>query len=450
MDSEYDLVIIGAGPAGYVAAIRAGQVGLKTAIIEKKYMGGMCFHWGCIPTKSLLESAKIFEKTKHAEEFGIDGIDVGKLSFNWQKAKSHSTSITKKMSDGVTSLLLKNGVEIITGTAKIGSENTIYVDNRKITTENIIIATGSKPKLSDAKIANAPIVEMEKLFELQSIPDNIVLTGNHVSAIEMAQFFRLIGKNVTLIANSDYFLDGLDEYLISYIIKKLESENIRVILKSYPEKYENGELAVGGIKVRCDLLVNCNSRKAILPESETPIELTERGFIRTTEWFETNLKRVFAIGDVSGKSFVAHIASAQGIHIVNYIKGIRTNFDDSTYPINMYTVPEIAQIGMTEKQVREVGVEYKISEFPLSANGKAMIEGNTEGFIRMISDRKYGQVLGIQIVAANATDMIAEASAYMNVESSVYDIAKTIHAHPTVSEIYNEIGFDAFEKAIHK
>ena len=446
---EYDVVIIGAGPAGYVAAIRAGQVGLKTAVVEKMYMGGMSLNWGCIPTKALLESAKLYTRIKGAEEYGVDGIDLQKLSFNWDNAKARSNSITGKLSAGVSSLLKKNGVEIITGTARIGTDHSIYVDDKKINAKNIIIATGSKPKLIDSKLSNAPIVEMEKLFELESIPDNIVITGNHVSAVEMAQFFKLIGKKVTLIANSDYFMEGLDDYLITTIIDKLKSDNIDLILNVYPDKYENGEIHVGGFKIKCDLLVNVNSRKAIIPESEVPLELTERGFIKTSNTFETSIKGVYAIGDVSGKSFVAHVASAQGIYIINTIKGIKSNFDSTTYPINMYTVPEIAQIGMTEQYVKSVGIDYKISEFPLSVNGKAMIEGNTEGFLRMLSDKKYGQILGIQIVAANATDMIAEAGAFMNVEASVYDVAKTIHAHPTVSEIYSEAGFAAFDKAIH-
>jgi len=446
---EYDVVIIGAGPAGYVAAIRAGQVGLKTAIVENRHIGGMCFNWGCIPTKALLESAKMLNKVKHADEFGIDGVFAHKLSFNWEKAKARSKRITGKLTAGVNSLLKKNGIEIITGTARIGSDHSVYVDNVKISAKNIIIATGSKPKAMNNKLANAPIVEMEKLFALESIPENIVVTGNHVSAVEMAQFFKLIGKKVTLIANSDYFMVGIDEYLITTITKKLKSDNIDLILNVYPEKYENGEIYIGGFKIKCDLLVNLNSRKAVIPESEIPLELTDRGFIKTANSFETSIKGVYAIGDVSGKSFVAHIASAQGIYIINTIKGIKSSFDSTTYPINMYTVPEIAQIGMTEQYIKEVGIDYKISEFPLSANGKAMIEGNTEGFIRMLSDKKYGQVLGIQIVAANATDMIAEASAFMNVEATVYDVAKTIHAHPTISEIYMEAGFEAFDHAIH-
>ena len=447
---EYDVLIIGAGPAGYVAAIRAGQVGLKTAVIEKMYVGGMCLNWGCIPTKALLESAKMYSKAKQIGEFGVDGIDISKLTFNWGKAKARSTKITTKLSSGVSYLLKKNGVEFITGTAKIGADNSVFVDDQKFSAKHIIIATGSKPKALDKSLSNAPIVEIEKLFSLEAIPENIVVTGNHISAAEIAQFFSLVDKKVTLIANSDYFMVGLDEHLITYIKKKLKSENIDLILNEYPSKFENGELFTANRKIKCDLLVNCNSRKAIFPESEIPLELTERGFIKTSENFETNIKGVYAIGDVSGKSFVAHVASAQGIHVINTLKGIESTFDGQIYPINMYTVPEISQVGMTEQEVIATGLEYKVNEFPLSANGKALIEGNTEGYIRMISDIKYGQVLGVQIVAANATDMIAEATVLMATEGTIYDVAQTIHAHPTVSEIFMEVGFDAIDKAIHK
>jgi dihydrolipoamide dehydrogenase len=447
---DYDLIIIGAGPAGYVAAIRAGQLGLKTAIVEKQYIGGMCLNWGCIPSKAILESAKVFEKTKTLSEFGIDGIDLENLSFNWDTVKKRSKKITKKLTAGINFLLKKNGVEVINGTAKIGADKSVYVDGKKITAENIIVATGSKPKKLDNKLEDAPTVEMENLFDLKEIPENVVVTGNHVSAVEMAQFFKMIGKKVTLVANSDYFLHGIDQFLIDYITKNIASNGIDLITDSFPSKYSEGKVTVGDIKIKCDLLLNCNSRKAVIPESETPLELTDRGFIKTDKDFKTNISGVYVIGDASGKSFVAHMASAQGIHIVNKIKGVKSNFDYSSYPINMYTSPEVSQIGLTEQMIKEEGYEYKINEFPLSANAKALIEGSSEGFIRMLSDKKYGQVLGVQIVAKHATDMIAEAGAYLRMEGSIYDVANTIHAHPTVSEIYFEVGFDAFDKAIHK
>ena len=447
---DYDLIIVGAGPAGYVAAIRAGQLGLKTAIVEKQYIGGMCLNWGCIPSKSILESAKVFEKTKLLSEFGIDGVDLDSLSFNWDTVKKRTTKITKKLTAGVSYLLKKNGVEVIDGTAKIGSDKSVYVDGKKITAENIIVATGSKPKKLDDKFEDAPKVEMENLFDLEEFPEKIVVLGNHVSAVEIAQFFKLIDKKVTLVANSEYLLHGIDPYLIDYITKNIASNGIELITEGYPTKYAEGKLTVGDKKIECDLVVNCSSRKAVIPESETPFELTERGFIKTDNDFKTTIPGVYVIGDAAGKSFVAHMASAQGIHVVNAIKGVKASFDYSTYPINMYTSPEISQIGMTEDMIKEEGYDYKVNEFPLSANGKAMIEGNTEGFIRMLSDKKYGQVLGVQIVGKHATDMIAEAGAYLKVEGTVYDVANTIHAHPTVSEIYFEVGFDAFDKAIHK
>ena len=447
---DYDLIIIGAGPAGYVAGIRAGQLGLKTAIVEKKHIGGMCLNWGCIPSKTILESAKVFEKTKSLSEFGIDGIDLENISFNWDTVKKRSRKITERLTAGVNFLLKKNGVDIINGIAKIGDDKSVYVDDKKLTAKNIIVATGSKPKKLDSKLADAPSVEMQKLFELNEIPENIVVTGNHVSAVEMAQFFKMIGKKVTLVANSDYFLHGIDQFLIDYITKNIASNGIELITESYPSKYLEGKITVGNKKIKCDLLLNCNSRKAVIPESETPFELTERGFIKTDNDFKTSIPGVYVIGDASGKSFVAHMASAQGIHVVNKIKGIKGSFDYSTYPINMYTSPEVSQIGMTEEMIKEEGYEYKINEFPLSANAKALIEGSSEGFIRMLSDKKYGQVLGVQIVGKHATDMIGEAGAYLRMEGSIYDVANTIHAHPTVSEIYFEVGFDAFDKAIHK
>ncbi len=352
---DYDLIIIGAGPAGYVAGIRAGQLGLKTAIVEKKHIGGMCLNWGCIPSKTILESAKVFEKTKSLSEFGIDGIDLEKISFNWDTVKKRSKKITERLTAGVNFLLKKNGVDIINGTAKIGDDRSVYVDDKKLTAQNIIVATGSKPKKLDSKLADAPTVEMQKLFELNEIPENIVVTGNHVSAVEMAQFFKMIGKKVTLVANSDYFLHGIDQFLIDYITKNIASNGIELITESYPSKYLEGKITVGNKKIKCDLLLNCNSRKAVIPESEIPFELTERGFIKTDNDFKTSIPGVYVIGDASGKSFVAHMASAQGIHVVNKIKGIKGSFDYSTYPINMYTSPEVSQIGMTEEMIKEEG-----------------------------------------------------------------------------------------------
>lgn len=447
---EYDVIIIGAGPAGYSAAIRASQLGMRTAIVEKKYIGGMCMNWGCIPTKSIIESARLFDRMKSASEFGVSGFDPSSLAFNWSAAKSRSVKITDKLVFGINYIMQRNGVQIIYGTARLGTDKTVVVDDDKVyKAKNILIATGSKPKAMDPINGDPPIVDVENLFTTTELPENIVVTGNHASSVELAIFFRLIGKNVTLVTNSSYFMDGMDEHLIEYIKKKLETDKIQLVHDRYLTSYHSGKLKAGEVEIPCDLIVNCNSRKAIIPESDEPFRLTERGFIYTDHEFETSLKGVYAIGDVTGKSFVAHLASAQAVYAINTIKGIKSTFVTEEYPINLYASPEVAQIGLTEKQLKAEGIDYKVTEYPLSINAKALIEGNTEGFVRMLSDKKYGQVLGVQMVGANASDMIAEAAAFMSLDGTVFDVAQTIHAHPTVSEIFMEAGFDAVDFSMH-
>lgn len=447
---EYDIIIIGAGPAGYVAAIRAAQVGLKTAIIEKKHVGGMCLNWGCIPSKTMIESAKLFEKIKHSAEFGIDGFDPKQVTFSWEKAKKRSAKITRRLTQGVSFLLKKNEVDLIEGEATITSANTVLVENRSLEARHIVIATGSYPAPLSKPLEGAPLVNLDSLFSLKEIPEHIVIYGNGINAVEMAQLFRLIGKTVTIVTEEQLLVAPIDEYLRTYIVRKLKADGITLVTEGKVEAYSNGLLHVGGHSIACEALINCSLRKAIVPKSEVPIALDERGFVAVNEHFETSTKGIFAIGDVNGISGLAHIASAEGLALVNHLKGIEVAFAVEKYPINLYTVPEVAQIGQTEQQLIDSGVDYKVNEFPLTANGKALIEDNTEGFIRMLSDKKYGEVLGVQIVAANATDMIAEASAYMQMEGTIYDVAQTVHAHPSVSEIFMEAGFDAVDRAIHK
>lgn len=447
---NYDVIIIGAGPAGYVAAIRAAQVGLKTALIEKKSIGGMCINWGCITTKSIIESAKFYYRLQEAAKFGIDGIDLKKVHFNWNKAKKRANDIVSKLTNGIDYLLKKNQIDIIKGEAVITSDHSVTVANRNIDAEYIIIATGSYPEKIKAKVPQDIIIEVEKLFELKDIPDHIVLTGHGPYAIELAQFFRMIDKNVTLIASSEELIPKGDTYLINFISKKLKSDGINLIYNKKIKDFRNAELSVDDIKVKCDILLNCNWRKAVVPRSKIHFDLTDQGFIHTNENFQTNYENIFAIGDTNGLSYFAHVASAQGMWVINFIKGIKNEFKLNNFPLNMYTNPEMAQIGLTEQEIIARKTDYRVSEFPLTANGKALTEGNYEGLIRLLSDKKFGQVLGVQIIASNATDMISEAAAFMQMEGTIYDVAQTIHAHPTVSEIYMEAGFDAVDRAIHK
>lgn len=450
---KYDVIIIGAGPAGYVAAIRAGQLGLKVALIEKSMVGGMCLNWGCIPSKALIESAKLYKRIKQdAATFGIEGIDRMKLSFNWKQATDRAQQIVKRLTNGVSFLLKKNGVELISGEARITSAGSVTVENRNIEADNIIIATGSYHEPLLASLPKEKVVELNRFFALDELPKNIVVVGESSIAVELAQFFGLIDRNVTIAVPGERIMPLADEYLANYMTGKLKKDKINLIFNAGEaadhSRIEGDELIIGNERVKCDLIVNSKSRKGVIPAMDIAID-TELGFITTDEFFRTSVKGIFAVGDVNGQSMFAHVGSAQGLHVINYIKGIKEPLDMNTIPMNMYSDPEIAQIGRTEAQLKEDEVAYKVSEFPLSANGKALAEGYTEGFVRMLSEEKYGQVLGVQIVGHNATDMIAEAAAFMSVESTIYDVAKTVHAHPTISEVFLEAGFGAVDKPIH-
>lgn len=450
---NYDVIIIGSGPAGYVAAIRAGQVGLKTALIEKEHVGGMCLNWGCIPSKSLIESAKLFNKIqKDAAKFGIDGIDKKKITFNYNKAVKRADGIVNKLTKGIEFLLNKNGVEVIKGVAKITSETSVTVNNRNIVANSIIISTGSYIPEIKTKNKNL-VVNVKELWNDLVIPENIVVYGHTSTAIELAQFFNLTGKKVTLAVPGKEFMPLADEYLQNYMLEVLKKAKVKVMfeaeIKELDKQYADGKLSLSGKLVDADMIINSQERKAVVPESAVELEL-ENGFIKTDKNCRTEIKNIFAIGDVNGKSRFAHIASAQGLHVVNIIQGVNADLELSKYPLNMYSVPEIAQVGFTEAELKKHEVDYKVSEFPLTANGKAMTEGTNEGFIRILSESKYGEVMGVQIAASNATDLISEASAFLQVESTVYDVANTVHAHPTVSEVFMEAGFEAIDQAIHK
>ncbi len=446
---DHDLIIIGAGPAGYVAAIRAGQVGLKTAVVEKASIGGMCLNWGCIPTKAMLESAKKLQAVKEAAAFGVEGVDEKKLSFNWKKVISRSERIVKRLTKGIEYLLKKNGVEIIQGEALINSEISISVENRLLEAENIIIATGSRPQKLKLPMPDELIIEIEDLLKLEELPRKPIIIGQGANAAELAQFFKLAGKAVTWLSPGIPLLPGLDPQLEAYLKTTFKKDRIEILAYSEIKGYEKGELLVDDQRISADKIINASLRRAVIPESKLDFAL-DRGFLDVDENLQTSIPGIYAVGDVNGKSHLAHAASAQGLFAINHIKGIKKEFDFSRIPVNIYTYPEIAQIGLIEPQAKDQGIDYKISEFPMSANGKALTEGHSEGFLRLISEKKYGEVLGVQIVADHATDMIGEAAALMQLEGTVYDVAAAIHAHPTVSEVFMEAGYDAFGEPIHK
>ncbi|HNX01429.1 MAG TPA: dihydrolipoyl dehydrogenase [Candidatus Cloacimonadota bacterium] len=441
---KYDLIIIGAGPAGYVAAIRAGQLGMEVMVIDKQYIGGMCLNWGCIPTKAMLESAKMLKKTREAAAFGIDGIVPNSVTFNWETSLNRADGIVKKLVRGIEFLWKKNGVEYLQSEATILDEHHVQANDKIYETENILIATGTKP-VPLSGVPSDRILEMEDLFKWDSLPENIAVWGHGSVAIEYTQLLYLIGKKVSLISPSEDLLPGIDLYVTDFLTKIFKRDKIPIMIADKIGMADDKSLQVGDRILPFDKVLNCSNRRAILPSMEIKLDLDERGFIKSNENLQTNYPNIYVAGDVSGKSYHAHTASAQGLKVVNLIRGIQEEFDFSKSPVNIYSEPEIAQIGLTEQQLKAKGMDYKVGIYFMLANGKALTEGNTDGFVRILSEPKYGEVLGVQIVAPNATDMISEASMLMAVEGTVYDIAQTIHAHPTVSEVFMDAGVASTE-----
>lgn len=445
---DYKLVIIGSGPAGYVAAIRAGQTGIKTVLIEKEKLGGMCLNWGCIPSKALLESAKLFRKLKKAKEFGIDGLNHEDLSFNWPESVQRAAKITERLQKGIAGLLKKNAVDTITGEATIIDKHRVEVNGKKISAEYIFIATGSRPAKIEYPFDKKKMVEIDTLLGMKKLPENIAVIGHSPTAMEMSQLLAMIGHNVSLLVPGENLLPMLDPVVSDFAGKQLKKYGVDVYLNAEISGDSKEGIRSGKNDIKADMVINSEMRTAILPPSKIKLEMNNR-FLKVNKWFQTNYNNVFAIGDVNGIKPVAHAASAQGINAVNQINGVNEELDHNRIPINIYSEPEIAQVGLTEPQLKAKGIDYKDSRFPLTANGKAMTEGHPEGFVRILSEKLYGEVLGVQIVSANATDLIAEATAFMQMEGTVFDIAKVVHAHPTVSEVFMEAGFAGTGKPIH-
>jgi len=432
---NYDLIIIGSGPAGYVSAIRAGQTGLKTLVIDKQYVGGMCLNWGCIPSKSLLESAKLYARIKKAAEFGITGLDPQALGFDWQKAISRTDQIVKKLSRGIEYLWKKNGVEFLSAEAKVISATEVEAANSIYTAKHIMIATGSRPAKPEGL---KRVVELDELLKLEALPQKILLYGRGSILFEQAALLSLLGKDVQIVYSTLPLIPGVDEYLEAYVQKKLKKDKIKQYAASELQIVD-GIFHQEGKPLDYDILLNCSFRQAVLPQMPAGLEL-QNGFIKVNDQFQSSIPGIYAVGDVNGRSFLAHSASAQGMAVVNQIQGKNSTLDLSLSPLNIYSHPEIAQVGKTEAQLKAEGMAYKTAEYQLTANGKAQTEGSAEGFLRLLYEDKYKQVLGVQIVADNATDMIAEAALLMQMEGTIFELAGTIHAHPTVSEIFMELG----------
>lgn len=462
---SYDLIVVGSGPGGYVAAIRASQLGLNVAVVERAELGGICLNWGCIPTKSLLKSAQVFEYMKHAGDYGLTV--EGEVKPDFEKVVARSRGVAEKMSGGIQYLLKKNKIEVINGFGKLAGHKTVEVtaeDGSKSNHEakHIILATGARSR----ELPNLPqdgknIIGYRKALTLDKLPESMIVVGSGAIGSEFAYFYSTMGTKVTLVEFLPEILPVEDVEVSKQMGRSFKKNKIKVMTNSTVESVEgsDGDLKVniknkkGEIEVHeCEIVL---SAVGIAPNTEN-IGLeevgvaTENGRVLVDEYFRTNVEGVYAIGDIVKGPALAHVASAEGICCVEKIAGMNVeSIDYTTIPGCTYTVPEVASMGLTEKAAKEAGYELKIGKFPFSASGKASAAGANEGFVKLVFDAKYGELLGAHMIGANVTEMIAELVTARKLETTGHELIKAIHPHPTMSEAINEAAAAAYDEVIH-
>lgn len=455
---NYDVIVIGGGPGGYVAAIKAAQMGGKVALIEKEALGGVCLNWGCIPTKALLKNAKVYQDILKSDFYGIEGIQKDQIKINWGGMLRRKDKIVKRLVMGVEGLLKKNGIDLYRGFGEVLDHHQILVSDQRLTTKKIIIATGTKtmiPNIPGIKESfdGGYILTSKELLSIKEIPKSILILGGGVIAVEFATLLNALGVEVTLLQRSDRILSGveremavtLSKHLVDKGVKIVTHVNIRGINKNTVAADINGtEKTFQAEKI----LLSLGTRPNMRGLEKLSLNFNERGIV-TNEKMETNLEGVYAIGDVNGKYMLAHVASAEGIVAASNAMGLEEVLDYKVIPSCIYSFPEIASVGLTEEEAREQGYRVVVSKFPLSANGKALAEGESIGFVKVVADEKYGEILGTHIMAVHATDMISEAVISMELEGTAHDVASAIHPHPTLSEIVMEAAHGVMGKPIH-
>jgi dihydrolipoamide dehydrogenase len=459
----YDLLVIGSGPGGYVAAIRASQLGLKVGVIERESLGGICLNWGCIPTKALLKSAQVFEYITHAKDYGIT---VGDAAADFGSIIKRSRDVANGMSKGIDFLFKKNKIEPIMGTAKLTKDKKVEVtsaDGKKQTLEakHIIVATGARSRdLPNIKIDGKKIIGYREAMSLAQQPKSMVVIGSGAIGSEFAYFYNSIGTKVTIVEFLPEILPREDEEVSKQMLRSFKKQGINVMTDSAVESVDtSGTGCKVSIKtkkgvevIECDIVL---SATGITPNTENLglEELgikVEKGIVQVDDFYRTNVAGIYAIGDIVKGPALAHVASAEGIICVENIAGHHPEpLDYNNIPSCTYCQPEVASVGMTEKAAKDAGHEIKVGKFPFSASGKASAAGNKEGFIKVIYDAKYGEWLGAHMVGAGVTELIAEAVVARKLETTGHEILKAIHPHPTMSEAIMEATAMAYGEVIH-
>lgn len=471
MAEEYDLVILGGGTGGYVAAIRASQLGLKTALVEKGKLGGTCLHKGCIPSKALLRSAEVYAQTKHSEEFGVLTSDV---SVNFTKVQERKGKIVDQLHKGVQHLMKQGKIDVYEGLGRILGPSifspmpgTISVemnngeDNAMLVPKNVIVATGSRPRTLPGLEIGGKVMTSDEALSMEEIPASIIIVGGGVIGIEWASMLADFGSDVTVIEYADRIIPTEDKEISKEMQRLMKKKGVKIVTsaKVLPETLKQGDTVAISAEVKGEqkeftaekVLVSVGRQANVegIGLENTDIQV-EKGYIATNEYFQTKESHIYAIGDVIGGLQLAHVASHEGIVAVEHIAG------ENPHPIDydlvskcIYSAPEAASVGITEDQAKEKGFKVKIGKFSFKAIGKALVFGESDGFVKIVADEETNDILGVHMIGPHVTDMISEAGLAKVLDATPWEVAHTIHPHPTLSEAIGEAALAVDGKAIH-
>ncbi|MDX2225476.1 MAG: dihydrolipoyl dehydrogenase [Verrucomicrobiae bacterium] len=454
-EEKHDLIVIGGGPAGYVGAIRAAQMGKKVALIERDRAGGTCLNWGCIPTKALIRNAEVYRLVQKAADFGIQ---TGSVSFEWDRVIARSRGVSDRIAKGLEFLFKKNKIETISGQAQLGPDRSVRINGQTLGAEKVLLATGAKPRLIPGfQPDGKKFLTSREAMVIPKRPDSILIIGGGAIGIEFAYFFNSFGTKVTVVEALPSILPKEDHEISGELSKIFTRSGIRILTGTTVDKLiaqgEGVEVALGGAFPATEQFETVLCAIGVVPHLDfltDPNQLVlEKGFVKTDDHYQTSIPGVYGAGDLIGPPWLAHVASYEAIQAVEGMFGEHAPSKPKVFPSCTYCHPQVASTGLTENECKARGIAYKVGKYPFLSSGKALAQGDNQGFVKLINSEPDGRLLGCHIIGADATELIAEMALAMNFELTAADIAATVHAHPTLSEIVFEAAEMSLGKAIH-